>query len=100
MGSEEVNGFLTHLAVKGQVSASSRNQVLSALLFLYRELLERDLGLEGVITVAEVRCLECPDLAEGYGGTPSDRLGADESPCTGGVGLAMGVSTARSLAPA
>jgi hypothetical protein len=34
--------------VKGQVSASTQNQALSALLFLYRELLERDLDLEGV----------------------------------------------------
>lgn len=49
MGSQEVNAFLTHLAVEGQVSASTQNQVLSALLFLYRELLERDLDLEGVI---------------------------------------------------
>ena len=40
MGSEEVNAFLTHLAVEGQVSPSSQNQALSALLFLYRELLE------------------------------------------------------------
>ena len=69
MGSEEVNAFLTHLAVEGQVSASTQNQILSALLFLYRELLERDLDLEGVIrakrrpklpvvmTVAEVRAV-------------------------------------------
>jgi integron integrase len=47
MGSEEVNAFLTHLAVEGQVSASTQNQALSALLFLYRVLLER--GLEGVV---------------------------------------------------
>jgi integrase len=40
--------FLTHLAVEGQVSASTQNQALAALLFLYRELLERDLNLEGV----------------------------------------------------
>jgi hypothetical protein len=40
MGSEEVNAFLTHLAVDLQVSASTQNQALSALLFL---LLERDL---------------------------------------------------------
>ncbi len=33
MGSEEVNAFLTHLAVEGQVSASTQNQALSALLF-------------------------------------------------------------------
>ena len=41
--------FLTHLAVEGQVSASTQNQALSALLFLYRELLDRDLDLEGVV---------------------------------------------------
>ena len=49
MGSAEVNAFLTHLAVELKVSASTQNQALSALLFLYRELLERDLDLEGVI---------------------------------------------------
>ena len=49
MGSAEVNAFLTHLAVEGQVSASTQNQALSALLFLYRELLQRDLDLEGVV---------------------------------------------------
>ena len=49
MGSAEVNAFLTHLAVEVQVSASTQNQALSALLFLYRELLERDLDLEGVV---------------------------------------------------
>jgi len=48
-GSAEVNAFLTHLAVEGQVSASTQNQALSALLFLYRELLDRDLDLEGVV---------------------------------------------------
>jgi site-specific recombinase XerD len=36
MGSEEVNAFLTHLAVNLQVSASTQNQALSALLFLSR----------------------------------------------------------------
>ena len=41
LGSGEVNAFLTHLAVDLQVSASTQNQALSALLFLYRELLER-----------------------------------------------------------
>jgi integron integrase len=49
MGSAEVNAFLTHLAVEAQVSASTQNQALSALLFLYRKLLERDLDLEGVV---------------------------------------------------
>jgi integrase len=49
MGSAEVNAFLTSLAVELKVSASIQNQALAALLFLYRELLERDLDLEGVV---------------------------------------------------
>ena len=40
MGAAEVTAFLTYLAVDGQVSASTQNQALSALLFLYREVLE------------------------------------------------------------
>lgn len=43
MGSREVEAFLTHLAVAGKVSASTQNQAKSALLFLYREVLEMDL---------------------------------------------------------
>jgi site-specific recombinase XerD len=49
MGSAEVNAFLSHLAVDQKVSASTQNQALAALLFLYRELLEQDLELEGVV---------------------------------------------------
>jgi len=49
MGSDEVNAFLTHLAVEEQVSASTQNQALAALVFLYRDLLERELELEGVV---------------------------------------------------
>jgi hypothetical protein len=47
MGGAEMNAFLTHLAVDMQVSASTQNQALAALLFLYRDLLELDLALEG-----------------------------------------------------
>ncbi len=43
MGLAEVEAFLTHLAVDGHVSASTQNQALSALLFLYREVLGQDL---------------------------------------------------------
>ena len=39
MGAAEVEAFLTHLAVEGQVSASTQNQARSALLFLYKEVL-------------------------------------------------------------
>ncbi len=56
MGSAEVNAFLTHLAVEAQVSASTQNQALSALLFLYRKLLERDLDLEGGVPASLNGC--------------------------------------------
>jgi integron integrase len=50
MGVPEVNAFLTHLAVEGHVSASTQNQALCALLFLYGAVLERPLDkLEGVV---------------------------------------------------
>ncbi|MFO7914333.1 MAG: phage integrase N-terminal SAM-like domain-containing protein, partial [Candidatus Krumholzibacteriales bacterium] len=44
MGEEEINEFLTYLAVKRNVSASTQNQALSALLFLYRHVLMIELG--------------------------------------------------------
>ena len=40
MGADEVNAFLTHLAVEEHVSATSQNQALAAILFLYRAVLE------------------------------------------------------------
>jgi len=42
LGEAEISRFLTHLAVRQHVSASTQNQALSALLFLYREVLTRD----------------------------------------------------------
>jgi integron integrase len=46
----DVNRFLTHLAVAGQVAASTQNQALAAVLFLYGRVLEQPLGrIEGVI---------------------------------------------------
>jgi integron integrase len=44
MGEPEINAFLTHLAVEEKVSASTQNQALSALLFLYRHVLGRQVG--------------------------------------------------------
>jgi integron integrase len=50
MGPEEITQFLTALAVERQVSASTQNQALAALLFLYREVLGRDPGwLDGIV---------------------------------------------------
>ncbi len=43
MGPAEVSQFLTHLAVKREVAASTQNQALAALLFLYRNVLQQDL---------------------------------------------------------
>ncbi|MFZ1444581.1 MAG: integron integrase [Candidatus Dechloromonas phosphoritropha] len=43
MEAVEVEAFLTHLAVEGRVAAATQNQALSALLFLYREVLNIDL---------------------------------------------------------
>jgi integron integrase len=69
-GREEVVAFLTSLAVEGNVSASTQNQALNALVFLYREVLALDLGdlsgavrahtaqrLPVVLTRSEVRAL-------------------------------------------
>lgn len=44
LGEAEVAEFITHLAVRGNVSASTQMQALSALLFLYREVLGRNVG--------------------------------------------------------
>ncbi len=44
MGEAEINGFLSHLALRAKVSASTQNQALSAILFLYRALLRRKVG--------------------------------------------------------
>ena len=42
MGDVEINTFLSHLAIEGNVAASTQNQALSALLFLYQEVLGLD----------------------------------------------------------
>jgi integron integrase len=70
MGADEITQFLTALAVHGQVSASTQNQALCALIFLYRHVLGQNLGwfddlvrakrpqrLPVVLTRAEVRAL-------------------------------------------
>jgi integron integrase len=44
LGPADVERFLTHLAVDRRVSASTQNQALGALLFLYRDVLRREVG--------------------------------------------------------
>jgi site-specific recombinase XerD len=70
MGAQDVEAFLTHLAVAGKVAATTQNQAKSALLFLYREVLEIQLlwlnnvtqakapkRLPVVLTVSEVQAV-------------------------------------------
>ena len=58
MAEHEINAFLTNLAVKEKVSASTQTQALSALLFLYRHVLGREVGtLEGLIRARKPRRL-------------------------------------------
>jgi integron integrase len=50
MGVDEVSAFLSDLADRGNVTASTQNQALSALIFLYRHVLELPLeGLDGFV---------------------------------------------------
>lgn len=44
MAEPEINAYLTNVAVKEKISASTQNQALSALLFLYRHVLDREIG--------------------------------------------------------
>jgi site-specific recombinase XerD len=60
MGAVEVVEFLSHLAVDRQVTPSTQNQALSALLFLYREVLGRE--LEG-LAVGPGHLVQDPQLA-------------------------------------
>ena len=49
LGEREINSFLTKLAVKENVSASTQNQALAALLFLYREILGQETGKQDTV---------------------------------------------------
>lgn len=58
MGAAEVTRFLSDLATRGQVSASTQNQAWSALLFFYRVVLGRELeGLDAAVRAREKRRL-------------------------------------------
>lgn len=50
MGTPEITAFLTALATRWRISASTKNQAFNAILFLYRAVLERQLtGLDDVV---------------------------------------------------
>jgi site-specific recombinase XerD len=49
MGAAEAQSYLNHLATQRNVATSTQNQALNALVFLYREVLGRELGAIGEI---------------------------------------------------
>jgi len=53
MGAPEIQAFITHLATEKNVAASTQNQALSAVLFLYRRVLQTDIDLPSNIIRAE-----------------------------------------------
>ena len=53
MGATEVTAFLSYLATDRNVAAATQNQALSALLFLYKAVLERDLPWLGDVVRAK-----------------------------------------------
>lgn len=58
MGATEVEAFLSHLAVALDVAASTQNQALSAVLFLYREVLDIELPwMDGIVRAKRPRRL-------------------------------------------
>jgi integrase-like protein len=69
----EVERFLTHLAVERNVAASTQNQALSAIVFLYKEVLGRELEwLDNVERAKRPARVPVVDRSRGAGG-----LGAD-----------------------
>jgi integrase-like protein len=60
MGPAEVTAFLSSLATERKVSASTQNQALAALLFLYRVVLERDVPWLDDLVRARAEHATCP----------------------------------------
>lgn len=60
LAEDEVNAFLTHLAVDAGVAARTQNQAMHAVLFLYQHVLEQPLDrIEGIVRAEERSTLPC-----------------------------------------
>ena len=78
MGADEVGRFLSYLATERNVAASTQNQALNAILFLYRNVLKIDMGiLENVVRAKKPKRLpvvlnrtEVLKVLDGINGTP------------------------------
>jgi hypothetical protein len=77
MGKAEVERFFTHLAVERNVAASTPNQALSAIMFVYKEVLGRELewlyNVERTKRPARAGGLDRSRAAGGSAGEPSCR---------------------------
>ena len=76
MGAAEITSFLTELAVNGNVTASTQNKALSALLFLYRIVLEVQLPLIDAVRASAPRRLPVVLSAGGHRFTPGRECSA------------------------
>jgi integron integrase len=61
LDAKDVERFLSHLATKDKVSASTQRQALNALVFLYREVLDQDLG-DGIAPIRSKRTARPPTV--------------------------------------
>jgi integron integrase len=78
----DVNGFLTHLAMHEKVAASTQNQALAALLFLYKDVLEQPLArLEGVVRARRPKRLPAVLTREEAGAVLAQMSGAPRLVC-------------------
>jgi Phage integrase, N-terminal SAM-like domain len=93
MGAAEVERFLTHLAVRRRVAASTQNQALNALLFLYEQALRLKLGELSALRARRTRRL--PVLT---GRTPRPGDGGEGG--RGGGGVRRGKGPGPGSAPA
>ncbi len=82
MGAAEITRFLSDLAIQRNVAASTQNQALSALLFLYREVLEQELPwLDDIVRAKSPRA--DPGGADPRGGAGRPRRARRADPSRG-----------------
>jgi len=70
MGGPEIASFLSHLAVKEKVSASTQNQALCSIVFLYKHVLQIDPG-----DFSEIRWSKKPKRLPAENGTQRKNYG-------------------------
>src|SRR5688500_6664205 len=94
MGAAEVTAFLNHVARERNVAASTQNQALSALLFLYREVLQAPLPW---LDELEQRAAAgaAADGADARGGAPAAAAHARDKMAHGELALRGGAAAAR-----